>query len=143
MKYHFRIHKESGGFWAQCIELEGCLTQADSEAELSYNMEEALNLFLSEPPNSKVIFSLPRKRVSGRNIRKVPVQPRVGLAFLLRRSRLETGLTQSQAAKKLGLRGLYSYQRLENPKTANPEFETIIKIKRAFPKLDINELLVA
>lgn len=143
MRYHFRIHREKKGFWAECVELEGCRTQAQSESKLSRNMQEVLNLFLSEPPTSKVVFPPPKKRVVGKNIVKVPVQPRVALAFSLRRSRLEQGLTQSQAAKKLGLSGLYSYQRLENSKTANPEFETIIRIKRAFPELDIDELLAA
>ncbi len=27
MKYHFKIHKEGKGFWAECLELEGCITQ--------------------------------------------------------------------------------------------------------------------
>ncbi len=44
---------------------------------------------------------------------------------------------------KKGLERTYSYQRLENPKTANPEFETLIRIKRAFPELDFGELLAA
>jgi len=143
MKYHFKVHKNKRGFWAECIELDGCLTQGDSRADLIQNMKEALNLYLGEPPDSKTIFSLPGKIHTGRNVVAVPVEPRVALAFLLRRTRLENGLTQLEAAKRLGLRGLYSYQRLENPKTANPEFETIIRIKRAFPELDFGELLAA
>ncbi len=106
-------------------------------------MEEALNLYLNEPSDSRAIFPLPRKIHILKNIVAVPVEPKVALAYLLRRTRLEHGLTQLQAAERLGLGGLYSYQRLENSKTANPEFETIIRIKRAFPELDIDELLVA
>ena len=34
MKYHFKIHKEKGGFWAECLELVGCSTQADTKDEL-------------------------------------------------------------------------------------------------------------
>ncbi len=143
MKYHFKIHKERRGFWAECIELKGCQTQAESKASLLENMREALNLYLDEPADSKAIFSLPKKSCLGRNVVAVPVDPKVALAFLLRRHRLERGLTQTQAAEQLGLRGLYSYQRLENSKTANPEFETIIRIKRVFPELDIDELLAA
>jgi antitoxin HicB len=44
MKYHFKIYKKDGGYWAQCIELEGCITQADTLKELYKNMQEALNL---------------------------------------------------------------------------------------------------
>ncbi len=47
MKYHFRIHEENG-FWAECIELSGCFTQADTIEELYDNMYEALKLYLEE-----------------------------------------------------------------------------------------------
>ena len=143
MRYHFKTHKNGRGYWAECIELKGCKTQAESRAYLLENMTEVLNLYLEEPADSKTTFPLPKKRCFGRNIVTVPVDPKVALAFLLRRHRLTNGLTQMQVAERLGLRGLYSYQRLENSKTANPEFETIIRIKRAFPELDIDELLAA
>ncbi len=144
MKYHFHINKEKRkGYWARCVELEGCTTQGASEAELRKNMEVALNLFLDEPTDSKTVFPLPKKSYKGRNIVEVQVAPRVALAFLLRKYRLERDLTQTQAAKLLGLKGLYSYQRLESSKTANPEFETIVRIKKAFPELKLDELLAA
>jgi len=143
MKYHFLIHKEKKGCWANCIELEGCATQATSESELKKNMEDVLNLFLDEPEDSKTVFPTPKKNLKGRNIVQVPVAPRVALAFLLRKHRLERNLTQTQAAKLLGMKGLYSYQRLESSKTANPEFETIVRIKKAFPELKLDELLAA
>jgi hypothetical protein len=34
MKYHFKVHKEMSGFWAECLELNGCITQADTQKEL-------------------------------------------------------------------------------------------------------------
>lgn len=27
MQYHFKKHKEDGGYWAECIELKGCVTR--------------------------------------------------------------------------------------------------------------------
>lgn len=143
MKYHFLVHREKKGYWANCIELEGCATQAVSESALETNMEEALNLFLDEPENSRTVFPLPKKSLKGRNIVEVSVAPRVALAFVLRKLRLERKLTQTQAAKLLGMKGLYSYQRLESSKTANPEFETIVRIKKAFPELKLDELIAA
>ncbi len=143
MKYHFTIRKQKKGYWANCVELEGCTTQGASETELKKNMEEALNLFLDEPSDSKTIFPLPKKNYRGRNIVEVRVAPKVALAFLIRKYRLERNLTQTEAAKLLGLKGLYSYQRLESSKTANPEFETIVRIKKAFPELKLDELLAA
>lgn len=30
MPYHFKIYKESTGFWTECLELNGCYTQGDA-----------------------------------------------------------------------------------------------------------------
>lgn len=143
MKYHFKTHKENNGFWAECIELEGCYTQARSQAELRKNMAEALNLFLSEPSDSSVIFPLPKKSISGANMVSVAVEPKIAFAFYLRRARLKRGLTQKEVTKRLGLKNLYSYQRLENAKTANPELATIIQLRQVFPELSVDEVLAA
>ena len=53
MIYHFKVHKEKDGFWAQCIELPECFPQADTMKELQKNMQEALNLYIEEPNNSQ------------------------------------------------------------------------------------------
>lgn len=141
MVYHFRIHKESGGYWAECVELKNCLTEAQSREELTKNMEEALNLHLSEPEDSKVIFPLPKKRIVGKNVVGVPVDVHVAIACSIRRYRLRRHWTQKYVAKLLG-KGLFSYQRLENPKTANPEWETLVAIKqKAFPEMKLDELI--
>jgi antitoxin HicB len=143
MKYHFKIHKEESGFWAECLELKGCRTQGDTAEELDYNMKEVLNLYLSEPPESKLIFPLPKKHVRGSGIVQVPVEPGVAFAFHLRRLRLKRGLTQKEAAKRLGFKNLFSYQRLESPKNANPALDTIAKVMRLFPELSVDEILAA
>jgi predicted RNase H-like HicB family nuclease len=44
MHYHFKIHKENNGYWAECCELEGCVTQGDTLEELYKFCDEALNL---------------------------------------------------------------------------------------------------
>lgn len=143
MYYHFKIHREGTGYWAQCIELKGCLTQASSRSQLNSNMRIALNLHLEEPEDSSVMYPFPDKSLKGRNICRVPVVPRVALAFVLRTLRLKRKWTQTQAGKVLGLKGLYSYQRLESAKTANPEFETIVRIKRVYPEIELDELIAA
>ncbi len=143
MKYHFKIHREGKGFWAHCMELEGISTQGESKEELQKNMHEALNLFLDEPPDSKFIFSLPRNIPKGSSIVAVEVEPQIAFAFYLRRIRLKRGMTQKDVAKLMGFKNLYSYQRLEKAKTANPELSTIVQIKRLFPELDLEEILAA
>jgi predicted RNase H-like HicB family nuclease/DNA-binding XRE family transcriptional regulator len=140
MKYHFKVHKERSGFWAECLELNGCITQADTQAELYKNCEEALNLFLEEPIDSKIIFSLPDNSLDGeKKIIKIQVEPEIVLAVLLRNYRLNSNMTQKQAAEMLGMKNIYSYQRLE--KKSNPTLTIINKIHTVFPEIELNYLL--
>lgn len=75
MHYHFKVHKESNGYSAQCIELKGCITQADSMKELKTNMKEALNLYLEEDEFSCDLVCPPDNSIKiKKNIVKVPVQ---------------------------------------------------------------------
>lgn len=141
MKYHFRVHREGKGYWAECVELEGCRTQANSRRALDRNMREALNLYLSEPEDSSVVVPLPRREVRGLGVAEVAVDPNVAFASYLRSLRLTHGLTQRQVADKLGMKHLYSYQRLERAKTANPELGTIVALKEVFPEMSLDELL--
>jgi antitoxin HicB len=142
MYYHFKIHNDSDGLWGECIELEGCSTQADTMEELKNNMEEALNLYLDEPANSKTIFPFPDTTVkNSKNIAKVKVDPQIAFANYLRMLRLKHHMTQKQTAQKLGLKHLYSYQRLESSKKANPELRTLEKIKEVFPEFNLDLVL--
>jgi predicted RNase H-like HicB family nuclease len=68
MMYHFKIHEERDGFWAECAELPGCRTQAETGDELAAACEESLNLYLEEPQDSKVVFPLPDEVLDARSI---------------------------------------------------------------------------
>jgi antitoxin HicB len=138
MKYHFKVHKEGKGFWAQCIELTGCVTEADSMVELQKNMQEALNLYVEEPEDSKELAPLPNNSIqTTKNILEVALDPQIAFAFMVRNYRIKHGLTQQQAAKKMGFDTIYSYQRLEG-KRCNPSLKIMTKIKRAFPDFSID-----
>lgn len=138
MKYHFKVHKEGSGFWAECMELSGCLTQGDSMDELRKNMHEALNLYIDEPANSKKLAALPDDSiVPSRSVVEVQVDPSIAFAFMVRYCRIKHGMTQHEAAKKLGFVGVYSYQRLEN-KNCNPTLKVLYKIKKAFPDFSVD-----
>ncbi|MES0489277.1 MAG: helix-turn-helix domain-containing protein [Leptospirales bacterium] len=141
MKYHFKIHNEENGYWAQCIELEGCITEANDMKKLQHNMIEVLNLYLDESENSEHIFALPRKMLKGKNVVKVAVHPKVAFAMTMRMLRIKKGLTQKDAAKLLGMKNLYSYQRLESSKQVNPSLAMLERIKQVFPELKVDELL--
>lgn len=141
MVYHFKVHKESRGYWAECVELEGCQTQGDTMEELKINAGEALNLFLSEPEETGVLFPLPlRKTKKDSKVFQVPVEPGVALSLMLKHLRAKRKLTQQKAAELLGFANIYSYQKLESPKTSNPELKTLKKLKYVFPELRFDEL---
>lgn len=142
MKYHFKVHTEANGFWAECIELPGCHSQGDTKVELMQNLEEALNLYLSEPADSKHIFPRPLNRSSAKSIVAVAVSPSVAFANRLREFRLRCKLTQHQMKDRLGIKHLSNYQRLEDPQRANPELQTMCHIKRQFPKFRFEDLFV-
>lgn len=141
MQYHFKITKEDVGYSAECVELQGCRTQGDDMKELKENMQDVLDLFLSEPEDSKLIFPKPLvqsrvDRLKG-NIMRVPVSPQVALAMRIRQARLAKGMTQSQVAKAMKMNRVYAYQRYEDPETCNPEFLTLAKLKKVLPDLEI------
>jgi predicted RNase H-like HicB family nuclease/DNA-binding XRE family transcriptional regulator len=136
--YHFRVHKDRDGLWAECLELPGCSTQGDSMGELLENAREALNLYLEEPEDSQLTFPLPAAHRS-KDVIEVPVEPGVAFSVLLRNYRISNKYTQRQVAKKLGMKNLYSYQRLE--RRSNPNLATLQKIKRVFPDLSVDYVL--
>ena len=140
MNYHFKIIKETKGYSAECIELLGCRTQGDSLDELKDNMTEALNLFLSESENSTLIFKNP-KEIKRKNVVAIEVDPAVALARSLRQTRLKQGKTQTQMMHFLNINNLSNYQRLENPKKANPEYKTLIALAQKLPQLDIGRII--
>ena len=138
MRYHFKINRENNGFWAECIELEGCNTQADTLQKLEKNMSEVLDLYFSEPEDSKVIFPLPDDSiVKSENIMSVRVDPQIAFAFLLRRYRMVKKLTQQDIANKMGWKNIWSYQRFEKAKS-NPTLTILTKFHEVLPNLEIN-----
>lgn len=140
MIYHFNINKEDNGFWAECVELPGCRTQAETYNELSDACKESLNLFLEEPKDSKVVFPLPNEILGNDlSLLGVEVEPEIALAVLLRYHRFNSKLTQKQVAEMLGMKNIYSYQRLE--KRSNPTLTIIKKIHNIFPEISLEKIV--
>ena len=140
MRYHFKVHKEKEGFWAECIELPGCVTQADTKEDLDLSMQEALNLYLEEVEDYEYLAPMPKTSIKEElNVVEVPVDPSVALAFSIRYQRIKQGLTQREAADQLGMKAIYSYQRLE--KRCNPTLDLIYKLVLLFPALSLDKIL--
>jgi transcriptional regulator with XRE-family HTH domain len=57
----------------------------------------------------------------------------------LRQIRMRNRLTQKEAARRLGMRSLFSYQRLE--RRSNPSLATMRKIKTIFPEFSLDSVL--
>lgn len=143
MNYHFKIHKEKGGYWGECLELIGCNSQGDTQAELLENLEDALNLYLSEPQDSNLIFPLPKNRVLRSGLVKVEVGPSVAFSFLLRRERLLNKLTMKEMAQKLRYKSINAYAKLELPHKANPGLMTLAKIKKILKEIPLDLILAS
>ena len=140
MIYHFTVHKEDKGFWAECVELPGCVTQAESYDELIMTCEESLNLYLEEPKDSKVVFPLPNELLDNdSSVVQATVEPEIALAVLLRHYRSSSRYTQKQMAEMLGMKNIYSYQRLE--KRSNPTLSIIKKIHNVFPEIRLEKIV--
>ena len=104
-------------------------------------MQEALNLYIEEPEDSKKLAALPDDSISpSRSIIEVPVDPSIAFAFLMRYNRIKHGLTQQQAAAKMGFDNIFRYQRLENKK-CNPTLRMLSQIKKGFPDISIDSAL--
>jgi antitoxin HicB len=136
--YHFRTHEDSDGLWAECLELPSCFSQAEDSDQLERNAREALNLYLNEPDEAAVVFPLPRD-LTGTDVFAVPVEPAIALSVVVRAMRAQHDYSQQQAARMLGLKNLWSYQRLERP--CNPSLRTLGKLKKLYPELSVDLVL--
>ena len=140
MKYHFSYKTDDDGIWGNCCEVPELYAQADTLDDCKKNCEEALNLMLEEPVDSQVEFKLPEKKFDEKaNTIQVPVYPEVAFGMLLRIYRLKHNMTQKQAAEKLGMKNVYSYQRLE--KKSNPTLSMLKKVTEVFPDMQMDMIL--
>lgn len=139
MKYHFKIHRDPDGLWAECVELDGCVTQADTMEELNKFMKEVLDLYLDEPEDSERLAPLPSEKVKGRDIVEIPVDPKIAFGLFMKHLRNDHKFTQKQVADMLGMKNIFSYQRLE--KKANPSLALLEKVKQVYPEFCVDELL--
>jgi predicted RNase H-like HicB family nuclease/DNA-binding XRE family transcriptional regulator len=140
MKYHFEVHKgETKGYWAECVELEGCVTQGDTLEELKSMAEDALNLYLDESLASTTSpYPLPDSALNTNSaLMQVEVRPDIAFITLLRDYRSKKNLTQNEMKEALGMNNRNSYVKLE--KQGNPTFKTAGRIKQAFPDFPIQE----
>jgi predicted RNase H-like HicB family nuclease len=140
MTYHFTVHAAKNGYWAECRELPSCVSEGNTKDELRTNLRESLNLLLEEPVDSTVVFSLPDESLDAdKKLLKIEVEPEIAFAVMLRHTRLNHHITQREAAAMLGMKNIYSYQRLE--KRSNPTLSLMKKVKSIFPEMRFESIL--
>ena len=84
------------------------------------------------------MFPLPEQG-AGDHILEVQVEPTVALSVLLRNYRIRNDLTQREVAERLGMKSLYSYQRLE--RKSNPSLATLSRLKQVLPDFSVDYVL--
>ncbi len=130
LTYPARIEPDGEVFLATFLDHENIVAGGATIEEALSNAEEALNGCLAA--DFERSFEIPEPSpLSGTDIYPVVVAPHIAVAILLRK--LRGNLPQAEIARRLDI--FYQvYQRLENPRKANPTVKTLEKIARVFGK---------
>ena len=114
MRYHFKYYPdERGGFYGECIEIEGCRSEGNTLEELKKNFAEALNLSLQCAFHDQETFIFPDDKYD--NVKGVlSIKPDINILFanLLKYHRKHNNLTQKNVSDKLGYKSVWAYQKL-------------------------------
>jgi antitoxin HicB len=130
LTYPAHIVKDDGSYLVSFPDLENIVTFGATLEEAIQNAEDALNGCLASDFERN--FSIPEpSNITGEDIHFITVAPHVSVAIMLRKLRADA--SQAEIASKLNIT-YQVYQRLENPRKANPTLKTLEKIARVFGK---------
>lgn len=113
-------------------DLPGCVTFGDTLDGAKRMAAEALSGYLASIFERNVRMPKPSKP-KGKSAYLIRPETPVLAALSLRVLREELRLSQTEAAKRLGIT-YQAYQRLENPRSANPTLRTLEKVAKALGK---------
>lgn len=130
LNYPAYIIKDNDAYLVSFPDMENVITFGSSVDEALVHAEEALNGCLESDFERN--FTIPDPSpVNGSNVYQIPVAPHIAVAIMLRKLRAER--SQIDVARQLNI-SYQVYQRLENPRKANPTLKTLEKIARVFGK---------
>jgi antitoxin HicB len=130
LTYPAHIAKSDDTFLVTFPDMENVVTFGVTLEEALQNAEDALNGCLASDFERN--FSIPEpSKIIGNDFYHITVAPHVAVAIMLRKLRADT--SQVEIARKLNI-SYQVYQRLENPRKANPTLKTLEKIARVFGK---------
>lgn len=130
LTYPANIVKEEDSFLVTFPDLENVVTFGATIEEAIQNAEDALNGCLASDFERNFVIPEP-SIITGEDIHTITVASHVAVAILLRK--LRANASQVEIARKLNI-AYQVYQRLENPRKANPTLKTLEKIARVFGK---------
>ena len=109
---------------------DGIITDGDTLEEAKTAASEAVAGLLASYLEHETTFSIP-DTANTSDWHEIQIKPGLAFALWLRNQRKARGMTLAAAAEKIGVK-YQVYQRLENPKTANPTLKTLHKIEKIF-----------
>ena len=124
MRFYGKVYKD-GKFWLAELPLLDAMTQGHTRKE-AYAMVEDLLESLANRPGFKVTVH-PGKHG---DFEVSSTDPRVLISLFLRRQRERSGLSLSEAAKRLGAKSRNAYARYERG-TSMPSLEKLAELYRA------------
>jgi antitoxin HicB len=127
-----KYDKDDKVYTVEFPNLPGCVTFGKTIAKAKGKAEEALSGYLASIFDRGFKIPYPT-RIKGKEIYPILPELAVLVPIILRNIRKELRLNQIQAAKRLGI-SYQSYQKLENPKKANPTLKNLEKVAKAFGK---------
>ncbi len=107
-----------------------CTTFGETEEHAREMAKECIELMLEGYLEDRVAIPT-QQGIDTEGLVPIAIDDCLAFALWLRQQRLERGLSQSQAAKTLGM-SAKNYQRLENPKRCNPTLRITAKIREGF-----------
>ena len=115
---------ESPGFY------EGYLTYGNTLEAAKNSAAEAVSGLLESYLEHGDKFTIPKAK-SSPDWYGIEIEPGLAFALWLRNARLSHNMTLADVAEKMGVK-YQVYQKLENPRTANPTLKTLKKLEAIF-----------
>ena len=115
---------ESPGFY------DGSLTYGKTLDEAKAMAAEAVSGLLESYIEHGDKFTIPKKG-KAKDWYEIEIEPGLAFALWLRNARISHKMTPNEVAEKMGVK-YQVYQKLENPRTANPTLKTLKKLESIF-----------
>jgi antitoxin HicB len=115
---------EAPGFY------DGIMTDGNTLEEAKEMASEAVSVLIESYLKHDDPFAIPSMPTSP-DLYDIPLKPELAFVLWLRSMRKSRNMTLVDAAHKMGVK-YQVYQKLENPKTANPTLKTLKKLEKIF-----------